>query len=97
MIGRHGTAQFSCHQHNSPIEESWGVTLRNIIAEWPSLSAENITQPTWNPSSFLCPSTTAASASTFILASHVSAHNLKGPCPPSLLNALHEDFVNHST
>ena len=32
-----------------------------------------------------------------ISASHVSARNLQAPCPPSLLKALHEDFVDHST
>ena len=61
------------------------------------MSVENIIQPTWNPSSFLRPSTTAALASTTAYASHVSARNLKAPCPPLLLKALNEDFVDRST
>ena len=73
------------------------VTIPNLVTECPSLSCNNIIQTTWNVSSFLCPSTNTASASTFISASHVSAHNLKAPCTPSLLKALHKDFVEYST
>ena len=32
-----------------------------------------------------------------VCASHVSVRNLKTPCPLSLLNALHEDYVDRST
>ena len=46
------------------------------------------------PLSALPPSTNRCS---FISASHVSARNLKAPCPPSLLKALHEDFVDRFT
>ena len=73
------------------------MALPKLITEWPSMSVDNIIQPTWNPSSFLRPSTTAASASIPVYVSHVSARNLKAPCPPSLLKPLNEDFVDRST
>ena len=57
---------------------------------------DNIIQLIWNPSSFLDLSTTAASAFRPVSASHVSTHNLTVSCPPSLLKALHEDFVDQS-
>ena len=38
-----------------------------------------------------------AYTSTFISAIHVSARNLNAPCPPSLLKALNEDFVDPFT
>ena len=97
MIGRDGGARFSCRRQRCAKEESWGVALPNLITKWPSTSVEKIIQPTWNPSSSLRPSTTAASTSTPVYASHVSVRNLKAPCPPSLLKALNEDFVDRST
>ena len=72
MIGRDGGDRFSCRRQRSAKEESWGVALPNLITEWPSMSVENAIQPTWNPSSFPRPSTTATSASTPVFASHVS-------------------------
>ena len=42
-------------------------------------------------------STTAPLNASFISASHVSARNLKVPCPPSLSKALHKDFVDRLT
>ena len=71
-----------------------GVNITNLVTEWPILSCKNIIQTTWNVSSFLRPSTNAASAFTFISASHISAHNLKDPYPPSFLKALIKDFVD---
>ena len=97
MIGRYGTAHFSCRRQRSSKAESWGVDIPNLVTEWPSLSCENIIHPNWNVSYFLRPPTNAVSASTFISAIHVSARNLKSPCPPSLLKPLHEDFVDLST
>ena len=106
MIGRDGTARFSCRRQRTAKEESWGVNLPNLVAEWPGMAVDNVIQPTWNVSSFLRPHTTAASASApvsaygldpLVFASHVSARNLKAACPPSLLKALHEDFVDRST
>ena len=76
MIGRDGGVQFSCRSQRSAKEESSGVALPNLITEWPSMSVKNIIYPTWNPSSFLRPSTTTTSASTPVYASHVSARNL---------------------
>ena len=61
------------------------------------MSIDNVIQPTWNTSSFLRPATAAAFACAPISASHVSAQHLKAPCPPSLLKALNEDFVDRST
>ena len=61
------------------------------------MSIDNVIQPTWNTSSFLRPATAAASACAPISVSHVSAQHLKAPCPPSLLKALNEDFVDRST
>ena len=97
MILADGTARFSCRRQKSSRTESWGVALPNLVTEWPSLNCDNILQPTWNVSSFLRPSTVDPTAASSISASHVSARNLKAPCPPSLLKALHEDFVERST
>ena len=74
-----------------------GVDISNLVTEWPSLSYKHIIQPTWKVYSFLRTSTNAASASTFISASHVSARNLKDTCPPSILKSPHEKFVDRST
>ena len=46
MIGRDGAARFSCQYQRSSKEESWGVTLPNLITEWPGMSIDNIIQPT---------------------------------------------------
>ena len=97
MILSDCTARFSCRREKSARTESWGVTLPNLVTEWPSLNCDNILQPTWNVSSFLRPSTDDPTAASSISASHVSARNLKAPCPPSLLKALHEGFVDRST
>ena len=97
MILANGTARFSCRRQKSSRTESWGVALSNLVTEWPSLNYDNILQPTWNVSSFLRPSTVDPTAASSISASHVSSRNLKAPCPPSLLKALHENFVDRST
>ena len=94
MIGHDGAARFSCHRQRSAKEESWGVALPNLITEWPGMSIDNIIQPTWNASSFLRLATAAASACVPIWASHVSVRHLKASCPPSLLKALNENFVD---
>ena len=97
MILADGTARFSCRRQKSSRTESWEVTLPNLVTEWPSLNSDNILQLTWNVSSFLRPSTVDPTAASSISASHVSARNLKAPCPPSLLKALHENFVDRFT
>ena len=73
------------------------MDIPNLVTEWPNLSCKKIIQPTWNVSYFLRPPTNAASVSTFISASQVSAYNLKSPRPSSLLKALCDDFVDRST
>ena len=97
MILADSTARFSCRRQKSSRTESWGIALPNLVTEWPSLNCDNILQPTWNVSSFLRPSTVNRTAASSISASHVSARNLKAPCPPSLLKPLHKNFVDRST
>ena len=97
MIDCDGATHFYCRRHSSSKTESWGVNTPKLVTEWPSLSCNNIIQPTWNVSYFIQPSTNAGSASTFISAILVSACNRKPPCPPSLIKALHEDFFDRST
>ena len=97
MIGCDSAACFSCRRQRSSKTKSWGVDIPNLVTEWPSLSLENIIQPTCNVSSFLRTSTNSASASTFISAIHVSARNLNSPCPISLLKSLYENFSDRST
>ena len=97
MILANGTDRFSCRRQKSSRTESWEVALPNLVTKWPSLNCDNILQPTWNVSSFLRPSTVDPTAASSISASHVSARNLKDPCPLSLIKALHKDFVDRST
>ena len=97
MILADGTARFSCRRHKSPRIESGGMAPPNLVTQWSSLNCDNILHPTWNVSSFLRPSTVDPTAASSISASHVSARNFKTPCPPSLLKALHKNFVDRST
>ena len=97
MVLPDGTARFSCRRQRSSRQESWGVDLPNLIRDWPTMSVDNILLPSWNASSFLRPSSDTPSAASNVSANHVSARNLRAPCPPSLLKALHEDHVDRST
>ena len=38
MILADGTARFSCRRQKSSRTESWGLTLPNLVTEWPSLN-----------------------------------------------------------
>ncbi len=80
LMGHNDIIHFSCRRQRMSKEEILGVDLPNLATKWLSLSMDNIIQPTWNESTFLC-SSTAASASIHILASHISTGNLKAPCP----------------
>ena len=70
------------------------------------LVADHSIQPSWNASSFLTPTSqekeqAALACALFpndrILVCHVSARDLKAPCPPSLAKALQDDYVDRST
>ena len=102
-MGEDENMRFSCCRQKSTKREAWSVAIPNFARDWPHLIADHIIQPSWNASSFLRPSTEetrhAALASAIFPAhaSHVSARNLKAPCPPSLAKAMHEDFVDRAT
>ena len=97
MITSDGTARFSFRHQQSSKEESWGVSLPNLVIEGPTLNCDNILQPSWNVYSFLRSANPAPTAASFISASHVLACDLKAPCSPFLMKSLHEGSVDIST
>ena len=103
-----GTYRFSLRRQMSARQEAWGQDLPNFVHDWPILTCDNIIMPSWTLPKNIQPSTKDTSgharyaagysrAVDHISAGHVSARNLKADCPPSLLRALDDDFIDRAT
>ena len=101
-----GTFRFSCKPRINTKLEEWGLDLPNLPADWPSMCQNDTLLPSWVIHTAAKPISTGARASVSARlptieeplcvgsVSHVSARNLKNPCPSSLLQALEPDNVD---
>ena len=81
-----GGFTFDVRQNARSIKVDWQLPLPEFKCIWSTLVREDVLIPGHSTvSSFLCPSSTNNALS----ANFVSAKNLLGPCPASLLQALH--------